>query len=117
MKYQKKSGIEKRTLQNSISSTGGSFRTNQIYKNTSFVEQFKLLDFKFFQGCYTMKQVSILTKIDRANICRYISKRKKSNSIYLVKYGICPITKSSGVGFYTTNKELFHSLIQDRNGK
>ncbi len=117
MKYQKKRGNENRTPQNSISSTGESFRTNQIYKNLSFNEQFKRLDFKFFQGCYTMKQVSILTKIDRANICRYISKRKKTNSIYLVKYGICPITKHSGVGFYTTNKELFHSLIQINNGK
>lgn len=113
---QKRDAIINSTPQ-SIPFTGESFRTNQRYKKTSFNEQFKRLDSMFFQGCYTMKQASILTKIDRANICRYVSKRKKTNSIYLVKYGICPITKSSGVGFYTTNKELFHSLIQNNNGK
>jgi hypothetical protein len=117
MKYQKKRGDENRTPKNSIPSNEESYRTNQRYKNLSFDEQFKRLDFNFSQGCFTMKQVSILTKIDRANICRYISKRRKTKSIYLVKYGICPITKHSGVGFYTTNKELFHSLIQNNNGK
>lgn len=117
MKNQNKRGNDNRTPQNSILSTGESFGTNQRYKNLSFNEQFNRLDLLFLQGFYTMKQASILSKIDRANICRYISKRRKTNNIYLVKYGICPITKHSKVGFYTTNKELFHSLIQTNNGK
>jgi hypothetical protein len=117
MKFQKKRGSENRTPQNSISSTGESFRTNQIYKNLSFNEQFKRLDLFFFQGCYSIKQVSIQTNIDRSNICQYIEKRRKTNNIYFVKLGICPITKQTGVGFYTTNKELFHILIQTNNGK
>jgi hypothetical protein len=117
MKYQKKRGNENRHPQNSISSTGESFGITQSYKKQFFNEQFKVLDFKFFQGCYTMKQVSVQTNIDRANICRYISKRKRQNKVYLVRFGICPITKTPGVGFYTTNLELFHSLIQVQNGK
>lgn len=116
MKNQKKRGAIINNTPQSIPLTGESFRINQRYKKTSFNEQFKRLDLMFFQGYYTMKQVSIQSNIDRANICRYISKRRRQNSIYLVKYGICPITKSSGVGFYTTNKELFHSLTQTKNG-
>ncbi len=53
-----------------------------------------------------MKQVSVKTDIDRANCCRFVSKMKRSNSIYLVRKGICPITKDIA-GFYTTNYDLY----------
>ncbi len=60
----------------------------------------------FNRGIFTMKQVSVKTDIDRANICRYVGKLKKTNSIYLVKKSICPITKDIA-GFYTTNYNLY----------
>ncbi len=60
----------------------------------------------FNRGIFTMKQVSVKTEIDRANVCRFISKMKRSNSIYLVRRGICPITKDVA-GFYTTNYNLY----------
>ena len=60
----------------------------------------------FNRGIFTMKQVSVKTEIDRANVCRFISKMKRSNSIYLVRKGICPITKDIA-GFYTTNYNLY----------
>jgi RNA:NAD 2'-phosphotransferase (TPT1/KptA family) len=60
----------------------------------------------FNRGIFTMKQVSVKTDIDRANVCRFISKMKRSNSIYLVRRGICPITKDVA-GFYTTNYNLY----------
>lgn len=60
----------------------------------------------FNRGIFTMKQVSVKTDIDRANICRFIGKMKRSNSIYLVRRGICPITKDIA-GFYTTNYNLY----------
>ncbi len=60
----------------------------------------------FNRGIFTMKQVSVKTEIDRANVSRFISKMKRSNSIYLVRKGICPITKDVA-GFYTTNYNLY----------
>jgi RNA:NAD 2'-phosphotransferase (TPT1/KptA family) len=60
----------------------------------------------FNRGIFTMKQVSVKTEIDRANVCRFISKMKRSNSVYLVRKGICPITKDIA-GFYTTNYNLY----------
>ncbi|MBT6685759.1 MAG: hypothetical protein HOB05_05460 [Bacteroidetes bacterium] len=54
----------------------------------------------------TMLMVSVETGIMRANICRYIDTLRKQNNIYLIRKGICPISKYSKVGFYTTNPEL-----------
>ena len=52
----------------------------------------------------TMLQVSEITGIYRANICRYISDMQKNESIDLVKKGICPISKHRA-GFYTVVRE------------
>jgi len=52
----------------------------------------------------TMLQVSKETGIYRANICRYISGFKKRNTIKLIRFGICPISKHRA-GFYYTGKE------------
>ena len=60
----------------------------------------------FERGIFTMKQISVKTEIDRANVCRFVSKMKRYNSIYLVRKGICPITKDIA-GFYTTNFDLY----------
>ena len=97
--------------------TDESLTSKQRYNNNSFDLQFKKLDQQFFKGVYTMKQVSIKLDIDRANICRFIAKRKKSNRIYLVRFGICPITKHTGVGFYTTNYDLYFNLKNSNHGK
>ena len=107
----------KRTPSQNHCSTGESLTTTQRYKKLSWEKQFKQLDIEFKKGAFTMKTVSVKTGIDRANICRYIVKRRKQNKIYLVKYGICPITKMGGVGFYTTNSELYYSLIKLNDDK
>lgn len=60
----------------------------------------------FDRGVFTMKQASVKTEIDRANVCRFIAKWRKSNSIYKVRTGICPITKDRA-GFYTMNYNLY----------
>lgn len=90
--------------------TGESFTLIKGTKRQSFEQQFRRLDFAFSTGVFTMKAVSVRTGIDRANICRFVSKYRKENRIYLVKFGICPITKAVGVGFYTTNYQLYLSL-------
>jgi len=53
----------------------------------------------------TMLQVSIETGILRANICRYVAVMKKQETIFLIKKGICPISKHRA-GFYTTNLDV-----------
>ncbi len=112
MKNQKKRGEENPTPQNSISSTGESFRINQRYKKQFIRDQFRETENAFFKGFFTMKTIAVQLNIDRANICRYVATLRKSNRIQLVKKGVCPITKSSSVGFYTTNPEYFVSTNQ-----
>ena len=68
--------------------------------------QLKKVKDAFYENLLTMKMVEENTGVMRENICRYVSMLKKSNEIYLVCHGICPITKFSSVGFYTTNPDL-----------
>ena len=48
-------------------------------------QQFQKL---FNRGIFTMKQVSVKTDVDRANVCRFVGKMKRSNNIYLVRKGL-----------------------------
>lgn len=85
----------------------GESSTKRRYNNLSINDQFKATEREFFKGFFTMKTIAIKLDIDRANICRYVATLRKSNRIQIVKKGICPITKTGGVGFYTTNPEYF----------
>lgn len=117
MNPNKKGANSKSKPQSKKRITGESFTLVKGTKRQSFEQQFKKLDFAFSTGVFTMKAVSVRTAIDRANICRFVSKYRKENRIYLVKFGICPITKAVGVGFYTTNYQLYLSLKTLINGK
>lgn len=55
----------------------------------------------------TMLMVAVETGIMRSNITRYIAKWRKQECIKIVRLGICPISKSTGVQFLTTNPDLF----------
>lgn len=54
----------------------------------------------------TMKQVSMLTGIDRANICRYCRTFRIQNKVCYLKKVVCPITKNRAF-LITTNEVLF----------
>ena len=75
-------------------------------KNKHFQAQMERVFNAFYKQSKTMLMVSIETDVLRANICRYVAEWKKENRIYIVRKGICPISKH-GAGFYTTNPELF----------
>ena len=60
----------------------------------------------------TMLMVEVETGIMRSNITRYVAKWKKQDCIKIVRLGICPISKSTGVQFLTTNPELFKSIVE-----
>lgn len=113
MKNQKKRGAIINNTPQSNSSTGESCsRTKRRYKKQSLEDQFKATERAFFNGYFTMKTIAVQLGVDRANICRYVATLRRSNRIQLIKKGVCPITKSSGVGFYTTNPEYFISSNQ-----
>ncbi len=60
----------------------------------------------FYERPKTMLMVAVETGILRANICRYVAALRRNNSIYLIRKGICEISKHPGVGYYTTNPDL-----------
>ena len=50
----------------------------------------------------TMKMLSVRTGVDRANICRFVARLRETGKIFLVKKGLCLITKFRA-GYYTTD--------------
>ena len=59
----------------------------------------------------TMLMVSIETGIERANICRYVAKWQKWETIALTKKGFCEISKY-WAGYYTTDPKKFPAKRQ-----
>ena len=75
-------------------------------KDNHFETQMKRVFEAFKRKPSTMLMVSFETGILRANLCRYIAKWQKSNSIHKLKQGLCKVSKHRA-GFYTTNPDLF----------
>jgi hypothetical protein len=84
--------------------------SEQHCKGIHYLIQSKII-FAAFKAPATMLTVSIKTGILRANICRYVAHLRKTDSIHLVKFDICPISKHKA-GFYTTNKDLFPAIVK-----
>ena len=75
-------------------------------KDKHFEVQLKRVFAAFKRKPSTMLMVSIETGILRANICRYVAKWQKGNSIHLLKQGLCKVSKHRA-GYYTTDTNLF----------
>lgn len=75
-------------------------------KDKHYQNQFKETFKGFFKQPQTMKELSVSTGIDRANICRYCRTMRKAGSIMVFKKVYCSITKHLA-NRYTTNPELF----------
>lgn len=75
-------------------------------KDTYFQNQFKITYEAFYVQPLTMKELSILKKIDRANICRYVRLMRRAGTIKVFSKGYCRITKHLA-NRYTTNPDLF----------
>jgi hypothetical protein len=84
--------------------------SNYLHKRQSkdkhFEVQMKRVFAAFKRKPSTMLMVSIETGILRANICRYVAEWQKSNSIHLLKHGLCEVSKHRA-GYYTTETILF----------
>jgi hypothetical protein len=77
-----------------------------ISKDKHFKAQFEITVEGFFKQPQTMKELSVSTGIDRANICRFCRKLRKAGKIAVVKKTYCSITKHLA-NKYTTNPEMF----------
>lgn len=75
-------------------------------KDNHFQTQFKQTFDGFFKQPQTMKELSVSTGIDRANICRYCRTMRKAGTIAAVKKSYCSITKHLAYK-YTTNPKWF----------
>ncbi len=75
-------------------------------KDNHFKNQFKQTFEGFFSKPQTMKELSVQTGIDRANICRYCRTMRKAESIAVVSKRRCSITKHLA-NKYTTNPAMF----------
>ena len=87
------------------------FSHKGLGKSTHFQAQMKRVFAALYRQPKTMLMVSIEIGILRANICRYVAEWEKENRICIVRKGICPISKHRA-GFYTTNPDLFKSIIE-----
>ena len=76
-------------------------------KDKHFQAQIQRVFTALYKQPKTMLMVEVETGIMRSNITRYVAKWKKQDCIKIVRLGICPISKSTGVQFLTTNPELF----------
>lgn len=84
---------------------------NSYHKDNN-INQLQRVYSTLFARPMTMYEVALTTGIERANVCRYVAELRKSNSIAVVRLGICPITKYSRVQFLTTNPALFPQETQ-----
>lgn len=80
---------------------------NDKGKSTHFQAQMKRVFAALYRQPKTMLMVEVETGIMRSNITRYVAKWKKRDCIKIVRLGICPISKSTGVQYLTTNPDLF----------
>lgn len=80
-------------------------------KNKHFHTQFQQTFEGFFRQPQTMKELSISTGIDRANICRYCRVLRAAGSITVYKKTYCSITKHLA-NQYTANPALFPITAQ-----
>jgi hypothetical protein len=90
--------------------TAPNFLHKRQCKDKHFEAQKKRVFAAFYKQPKTMLMVEVETGIMRSNITRYVAKWKKQDCIKIVRLGICPISKSTGVQFLTTNPELFPSI-------
>lgn len=92
-----------------------SLRGGELGKYKHFEGQRKTIIRAFSNKHLTMLQVAHMTGIERANICRRVAELRETDNIYLVRKGLCPITKHRA-GFYTTDREQYlQSLKPQRN--
>jgi len=70
-------------------------------------DQLRRVAIAFYEQPRTRFEVAQLCGVYRANVCRYVARLQRLNQIKVVRRGICPITKESGVEFLSTNPKFW----------
>lgn len=83
--------------------------SNKSVKNRrkNFSDQLRRVAIAFYEQPRTRFEVAQLCGVYRANVCRYVARLQRLNQIKVVRRGICPITKESGVEFLSTNPKFW----------
>lgn len=76
-------------------------------KDKHFTLQLRKVSASFYSSPKTRQQVATETGVRIQNVCRHVAKLRDYDTIKVLRVGICPITKQSGVEFLTTNSKLF----------
>jgi hypothetical protein len=85
--------------------------TEEQGKDSNFKNQYKRAFESFYKHPQTMKELSVATGIDRANLCWYCRMMRIAGTIAIVNKSTCRITNHLATRF-TTNPELFPKQIQ-----
>jgi len=91
-------------------SEGATFVSVEIQRKDTKLYQFQQTQVAFFSEPKTMMQAAKQVGIDRANVCWYVRDLRKEAAIWLIRKGICPITRADSVGFYSTNPKYAENL-------
>jgi predicted transcriptional regulator of viral defense system len=75
-------------------------------EDTKFESQYKRVSRALFRQMQTMLMAQEATGVRRANICRIIARLRRENKLYLVRKGVCTVSKARA-GYYTTNAALW----------
>ena len=67
--------------------------------------QTKLVLKAFSKEPKTMLMVEVEIGVRRTNFTATLNRMKRQETIYLVKFDTCPISKHKNVGFYSTSKD------------
>ncbi|MDR0940119.1 MAG: hypothetical protein LBN29_12390 [Mediterranea sp.] len=78
-------------------------------KDTDFISQYQVVFHKLMENPQTMLEVSMVTGILRANICRYIASMVNAGVAQMIYKGNDRFTHHLA-GHYTTDKALFKKL-------
>jgi len=91
---------------NKLMADGNRPPLKQNNKTNRWEAQEKITHKEFFKEPSTMFQVARRTGIDRANICRFVAKQKRANTIQVVKIDTDPLTGFTAQ-YFTSNPKFF----------
>jgi len=75
-------------------------------KGKLFNRQYQIVYQHFLNEPKTMRQVAKEAGVERANVCRYVSRMIEEGALSLIKKDVCPISGVANVGFYQANPDV-----------
>lgn len=85
-----------------------------VLKDRKYLTDEQVVKLQFRKHPQTMLMASHATGIERADICRYIAKWRKTDSVVMVYKSKCRISKENGVQYFSTDPELIKYMKNKR---